>query len=83
MHRVLSLAMASIGSHSGQTHEPLPGVLQTIPALGVRAIGSPAPFIVAALAIDRLLSAPDPAARAKVWVEFGDAPLDIVAREVR
>jgi hypothetical protein len=83
MHRVLALAIAAVGAHSGKNHDVPPGVLQAIPALGVRAAGKPAPCIVGAVAIEHLLAAADPASRAKAWLEFGDAPLDVIVREVR
>jgi hypothetical protein len=83
MHRVVALAIAAIGLHTGKKHEPHPAMLQGIPLLGVRAAGHPAPVIVAALAIEDLLASLDPAARARAWLAFGDAPLDVIARELR
>lgn len=76
MHRVLAVAIATLSKHDAP-----PGVLQAIPALGVRAAGRPAAFLVAAHAIEILQT--DPKSRAQAWLRFGDAPLDVVKRELQ
>jgi hypothetical protein len=82
LHAVVAAGLEAIALHGGPVKSPPSsrGTLHGKLLLERHAASRPVDVIVAALAAAWL--APDPKARAARWIAFGDAPLDVVWREL-